>query len=77
LAQYEKAIQSAFREVADASAGRGTLDERLAAQASLVSQRELYNARQNLIGTRPGFILRFHSSLENMSALREKCKTRT
>ncbi|MCS0630496.1 efflux transporter outer membrane subunit [Telluria mixta] len=78
LAQYDKALQSAFREVADALAERGTLDERLAAQASLVdaaeksyrihdaryrkgvesylntlvSQRELYNARQNLIGIR-------------------------
>jgi multidrug efflux system outer membrane protein len=78
LAHYEMAIQSAFREVADALAERGTLEERLAAQASLVdaaensyrihdvryrkgtesylntlvSQRELYNARQGLIGTR-------------------------
>ena len=35
VAQYEKAIQSAFREVADALAQRGTLDEQLAAQQSL------------------------------------------
>ncbi len=35
LAQYEKAIQSAFREVADALAQRGTLDDQLAAQLSL------------------------------------------
>lgn len=35
LAQYEKAIQSAFREVADALALQGTLDERLASQAAL------------------------------------------
>ena len=34
LAQYEKAIQSAFREVADALAVRGTVDEQLAAQTS-------------------------------------------
>lgn len=35
-AQYEKAIQSAFREVADALAQQGTLDEQLAAQTALV-----------------------------------------
>ncbi|WP_394754914.1 efflux transporter outer membrane subunit [Rhodoferax sp.] len=32
VAQYEKAIQSAFREVADALAGRATLDEQMQAQ---------------------------------------------
>ncbi|MES2260663.1 MAG: efflux transporter outer membrane subunit [Pseudomonadota bacterium] len=36
VARYEKAIQAAFREVADALAQRGTLDERLASQAALV-----------------------------------------
>ena len=36
LAQYEKAIQAAFREVADTLASRGTLQEQLDAQASLV-----------------------------------------
>jgi multidrug efflux system outer membrane protein len=36
LAQYEKAIQTAFREVADALAVRGTVDQQLAAQQSLV-----------------------------------------
>lgn len=35
LAQYEKAIQSAFREVADALAQRGTIEEQLTAQQSL------------------------------------------
>ena len=35
VAQYEKAIQTAFREVADAFALRGTIDEQLAAQKSL------------------------------------------
>jgi len=35
VAQYEKAIQVAFREVADALALRGTIDEQLAAQQSL------------------------------------------
>ncbi|HWD68002.1 MAG TPA: efflux transporter outer membrane subunit, partial [Caulobacteraceae bacterium] len=34
-AQYEKAIQTAFREVADALAQRGTIDEQVAAQAAL------------------------------------------
>jgi multidrug efflux system outer membrane protein len=78
VAQYEKAIQTAFREVADALAQRGTIDEQLAAQQSLTdatsesyrlsnaryekgvdnyltvldSQRSLYGAQQNLIGTR-------------------------
>jgi len=32
VAQYEKAIQTAFREVADALAGRATLGEQLRAQ---------------------------------------------
>jgi multidrug efflux system outer membrane protein len=36
LAQYEKAIQAAFREVADALAQRGTLGDQLEAQQSLV-----------------------------------------
>jgi multidrug efflux system outer membrane protein len=36
LAQYEGAIQSAFREVADALAGKGTLADQIAAQESLV-----------------------------------------
>lgn len=35
LVQYEKAIQTAFREVADALAVRGTVDEQVAAQQSL------------------------------------------
>src|SRR5262249_21369266 len=78
LAQYEKTIQVAFREVSDALAQRGTIVDQLQAQASLVeatgeadrlsrarfargvdsyltvldSQRSLYSARQNLIGTR-------------------------
>jgi multidrug efflux system outer membrane protein len=37
LVQYEKTIQTAFREVADALAQRGTLDDQMAAQQSLVS----------------------------------------
>ena len=37
LAQYEKAIQTAFREVADALAVRGTVEEQLSAQQSLVN----------------------------------------
>jgi multidrug efflux system outer membrane protein len=36
LAQYEKAIQEAFREVADALAKRGTLGDRMEAQQSLL-----------------------------------------
>ncbi len=36
IAQYEKAIQTAFREVADALAEKGMIGERVAAQQSLV-----------------------------------------
>ncbi|MCE5262986.1 MAG: efflux transporter outer membrane subunit [Deltaproteobacteria bacterium] len=36
VTQYEKAIQAAFREVADALAVRGTVDRRIAAQQSLI-----------------------------------------
>jgi multidrug efflux system outer membrane protein len=36
LTQYEKAIQVAFREVADALAQRGTVEDQMAAQRSLV-----------------------------------------
>jgi multidrug efflux system outer membrane protein len=36
VAQYEKAIQNAFKEVADALAVRGTVDQQLSAQESLV-----------------------------------------
>ena len=35
VARYEKAIQTSFREVADALAQRGTIDEQLSAQQSL------------------------------------------
>ena len=49
VAQYEKAIQTAFREVADALAVRGTVGERLAAQQALVAASEkgyrIYEAR--------------------------------
>jgi outer membrane protein, multidrug efflux system len=37
VAQYEKAIQTAFQEVADALIARSTLDEQLAAQQALVN----------------------------------------
>ena len=36
VAQYEKAIQTAFREVSDALAVKGTLNQQIAAQQSLV-----------------------------------------
>ncbi len=43
LAGYEKAIQTAFREVSDALAAKGMLDEQLSAQRSLVEAlRETY-----------------------------------
>ena len=37
LTQYEKAIQVAFREVADALAVRGTMDQQVSAQQSVVN----------------------------------------
>jgi multidrug efflux system outer membrane protein len=37
LVQYEKAIQTAFREAADALAVQGTVDQQVAAQQSLVA----------------------------------------
>lgn len=49
VARYEKAIQTAFREVADALADRGTLGDQLSAQQSLVDAagvtRKLSDAR--------------------------------
>lgn len=49
VARYEKAIQTAFSEVANALADRGTLDERVAAQEALVTASEksyrIYEAR--------------------------------
>lgn len=44
VAQYERAIQSAFREVSDALAGRATLGDQLQAQ-SRVAQAETVRAR--------------------------------
>jgi len=40
LTQYEKTIQTAFREVADALAVQGTIDQQIAAQQSLVKATE-------------------------------------
>ncbi|MCX5645648.1 MAG: efflux transporter outer membrane subunit [Phycisphaerae bacterium] len=37
VTQYERAIQNAFREVADALAARGTVDQQVSAQESLVN----------------------------------------
>jgi multidrug efflux system outer membrane protein len=49
VAQYEKAIQSAFREVADALAGRDTLARQLQA---LHAQAEAESNRQRLVDLR-------------------------
>jgi len=44
LTQYEKAIQTAFREVADSLAVRGTVDQQVAAQQSIVdSTQKIYS----------------------------------
>jgi multidrug efflux system outer membrane protein len=52
VTQYEKAIQSAFREVADALAIRGTVDHQVQAQQSLVQAvaetYRLSNSRYNM-----------------------------
>jgi len=52
VAQYEKAIQSAFRDVADALAMRGTVDQQARAQQSLVDAvaetYRLSNTRYNM-----------------------------
>jgi outer membrane protein, multidrug efflux system len=40
IAQYEKAIQTAFREVADGLAARGTYDEQVAAQERLTATQQ-------------------------------------
>ena len=49
VATYEKSIQTAFREVADALAERGTIEDQLAAQQSLTNAAEvtlrIYSAR--------------------------------
>ncbi|MGD0017533.1 MAG: efflux transporter outer membrane subunit [Verrucomicrobiia bacterium] len=48
VAQYEKAIQNAFREVADALATRGTVDQQVSAQQSLVNAvAEAYRLSQS------------------------------
>jgi len=44
LVQYEKTIQEAFREVADALANRGTLHEQISAQAALVESARTIHA---------------------------------
>jgi multidrug efflux system outer membrane protein len=49
VAQYERAIQSAFREVADALAGRATLGDQLNAQRK---QLEAEQARSRLVELR-------------------------
>ena len=49
LTQYEKAIQTAFREVADALAVQGTVEEQLTAQISIVdSLTTVYNLAEKL-----------------------------
>jgi outer membrane protein, multidrug efflux system len=40
IANYERAIQSAFRDVADALAGRGTIDDQIRAQQLLVQANQ-------------------------------------
>lgn len=48
IAQYERAIQSAFREVADALAGRATLGDQVQAQATVVEAESVRYRLANL-----------------------------
>lgn len=48
VAQYERAIQSAFREVADALAGRATLGDQVQAQATVVEAESVRYRLANL-----------------------------
>jgi multidrug efflux system outer membrane protein len=65
VAQYERAVQSAFRDVADALAGRATLGEQLQAQQA---QTDAETARFNLSQLR--FDNGIASSLELLDAQR-------
>ncbi len=58
LAQYEKSIQTAFRDVADALAVRGTIDQQIAAQQAIVdaSQRIVELTRQRYTQGLEGFL---------------------
>jgi multidrug efflux system outer membrane protein len=56
IARYEKVIQTAFREVADALAGRATLDDQIAADRALV---EATGESYRLAG------MRFRSGVDN------------
>ncbi|MDN3922576.1 efflux transporter outer membrane subunit [Roseateles violae] len=62
VAQYEKAVQTAFREVADALAGRATFGEQLRAQAELARAE---NERLRLIE------LRYQQGVSNSLDLRD------
>jgi multidrug efflux system outer membrane protein len=56
VAQYEQAIQTAFREVSDALAGRGTLDDQLQAELALqAATQDSYQLSQ----------LRFRNGVDN------------
>jgi multidrug efflux system outer membrane protein len=59
VATYERTVQAAFREVADALAASGTYDRQIAAQRALVAS---YQAAYNLA------LLRFRSGLDNYQA---------
>lgn len=59
VATYERTVQSAFREVADALAARGTYDRQIAAQRALVAA---YQDAYRLS------LLRFRSGLDNYQA---------
>jgi multidrug efflux system outer membrane protein len=49
IANYEKAIQSAFHDVSDALAGRSTYQAQEGAEAALVARNALFSAQLSLV----------------------------
>ncbi|MDR3298996.1 MAG: efflux transporter outer membrane subunit [Candidatus Accumulibacter sp.] len=66
LTQYEKTVQTAFREVADALAVRGTIDEQMAAQESLTTTvADAYRLAER----------RYHSGIEDYLSVLDAQRT--
>ena len=78
LAQYEKAIQTAFREVADALARAATIDEQLRAQQALVtaSAQSLSLAQQRYRAGIDPFLTTLDSQRSLYTARRSEIATR-
>lgn len=78
VAQYEKTLQTAFREVADALARRGTIDDQLAAQRSLAENtRATYRLSEARFRAGvDGFLTTLDSQRAQYSAEQELVATR-